>query len=86
MKKPVTEYQWEAFDPDTGKVVKRGIKRTSFTKVATAAIDMQNYIAGLPDDKGHTRPLTPLMKGLEVRIMERTITPWVEVGSEVIGE
>ena len=82
VKGPVTEYQWEAYSPETGKVVQRGIIRTDYEKVWKSAEEIRDYISQTPDAKGKLRPLTPMMRGLEVRIMEREISPWVQV----IGE
>ena len=73
--KPTVEYQWEAFDPDTGQVVKRGVVRTDRQRVLETAAEIQSDITGI-DDVNRKRHLAPYWVGLKVRIRTRTIEAW----------
>ncbi len=75
--KDTVQYRWEAYNPDSGAVAKRGPIRDDYSKVKKYADEI---IAALPNagkdvDGWH---LAPYWEGLQVRIVARTITPWVE--------
>ena len=76
--KPATQYQWEAFDPDDGSVVKRGIVRSDRTKVIKSALDIQSEIENI-DNPAQKRHLAPYWRGLKIRVLTRTIPPWTEM-------
>lgn len=79
--RPVTQYRWEAYDPDTGNVFKRGMVRTELAKSVKNAMEIHEHIV-----EG-TR-LAPYWHGAEIRIIARSITPWEQVAeiSEIIEE
>ncbi len=69
------EYQWEAFDPETGVVAKRGPIREDLSKVEKYADEIQ---AGIDGMNGVQDGWTPAIYwyGLKIRIKTREITPW----------
>lgn len=78
MKKPTVEYRWEAFGPDDGKVVKRGLVRSDRDKVVKAALDIRSEIENI-DNPAAKRHLAPYWRGLKVRVLTRTVPPWTEM-------
>lgn len=84
-KKPTVEYRWEAYNPETGAVAKRGPIREDISKVRKYADEIQDGIRALGEhgsieiDGWH---LAPYWDGLEIRIVTRTITPWIAMETE----
>ena len=83
MKKPTIEYRWEAYYPETGKVFKRGPIRNDIGKVAKYAVELIDEIFELEDegwvDKKKTSHLAPYWEDSKIRVLTRTISPWVEM-------
>ena len=69
--KPTIEYRWEAFDPDSGTVVKRGPIRTDLSKAAKYKSEIEVGILN--------STLAPYWNGLSLRIVTRTISPWTSM-------
>lgn len=80
MKKPATEYRWEAVSAD-GTVFKRGTVRTDLVKVMKNVVELRTEIDALdtgiyPNPKRH---LAPYWRGAKIRVLTRTLSPWTEV-------
>lgn len=78
MSKPTVEYRWEASD-ETGRVVKRGTVRTDLPKVIKSKLEIESEIRDLESADGvaiQGRRLAPYWRGLRLRVITRTITPW----------
>jgi hypothetical protein len=79
-KKNTVEWRWEAYNPDTGAVAKRGPIRTELEKVEKYALEIKGGIDGTIDDWNPA----PYWEGLQLRIVTRTITPWVITNDVVV--
>ncbi len=80
--KDTTEWRWEAYNPETGAVAKKGPIRTDLAKVDKYAREIAEGIAGMGGDIIDSWNPAPYWDGLKVRIVSRTISPWV-VSEEV---
>lgn len=86
MKKPTTEYRWEAYYPvgvggrKNEEVFKRGPIRTDIDTVKKYADELTREIAELEfPPSQQKRHLAPYWRGARIRIFTRTISPWTEL-------
>lgn len=73
--KPIVEYRWEAYNPDTGAVAKKGPVRTELSKVLKYADEIRGGIDGTVDGWNPA----PYWDGLKIRVITRVISPWTEL-------